>query len=65
MDQSYIVRIYRKSCLTVTTPSAFEMMGIIEDVEQGRSSTFHNIDELWHFMALSESIDNQLDQTEN
>ena len=62
MDQSYIVRIYRNSCRSVTTFTEQELLGVVEDVDQGRSATFRNIEELWRFLALSQSTESQLDK---
>ena len=42
MDDSYIVRIYRRDCQNTDT-----VAGVVEDVRQGTRQAFHTKDDLW------------------
>ena len=48
---SYIVRIYNRPVQTGLDEETGSMTGIIEDAETGMKYTFHNMGELWSFMA--------------
>jgi hypothetical protein len=48
---SYLVRIYNRPELTGLEEEGESMTGIVEDIDTGTRYTFHNMEELWKFMA--------------
>jgi hypothetical protein len=57
---SYIVRIYRRTLADDTeqrSGDAVELIGTVEEAQDGKRSGFHNVEELWAVLSGASQTD--------